>query len=170
MLFSAYAIGGMLNSLYTYAFGPSIAMYLSESNASKETKITYLSVFSLVVLALLVVILPDMFSAISQQYSFFLRAIGFSLIGGGIMIIAQRKRIHILQISKDSVFVPDVMANILIISSAPFIFYLFGREYLSMLFLWNADPLRAADRGPGTDLRAAHGSDVGAEPADPVRA
>jgi len=138
MLFSAYAIGGMLNSVYTYALGPSLAMQGVRGGASGEARVTYWVVLALTVVGGLCVFLSLIGSPDDSSATLFLMTIGFSLIGGGIMILAQRRRIRIVQIKKESVFVPDVFANILIIATVPFAFYMFGRDILAVLFLWNA--------------------------------
>ncbi|NIP30747.1 MAG: hypothetical protein GTO02_12670, partial [Candidatus Dadabacteria bacterium] len=138
ILFSAYAIGGMLNSIYTYALGPSIAMRLANHNVEKERKFTWMSVSFLVISGLLIVLFSLYAFTDIHETEFFIQAIGYSLIGGGIMILAQRKRIHILQLEKESVFVHDVLSNILIIATLPFAFYLLGKDILAVLFLWNA--------------------------------
>lgn len=138
MLFSAYAIGGMLNSVYTYALGPSIAMRLGEHNKKAEIQFIYLCFILLVISGLFIVFL-SMYNIIGHEDDgLFIYAIGYSLIGGGIMILAQRQRIHILQVRKENVFVPDLLSNILVVATVPFAFYIFGREILTTLFLWSA--------------------------------
>ena len=43
-----------------------------------------------------------------------------------------------LQVEKVSVFVPDVLANILIVATLPLIAHTFGNDILPAIFLWNA--------------------------------
>jgi len=68
----------------------------------------------------------------------FMYAIGFSLIGGGVMILAQRQRLYISQVCNKDVFVPDAQSNILLIGSIPFAYYVFGMEVVATYFLWSA--------------------------------
>jgi len=136
ILFSAYAIGGMLNSLYTFALGPSQVF-------NKQSETGY-SRFINIAVALLVVTGTGLsiFSYIADTGAansyFFHKSIGFSMIGGGIMILAQQRRIYMLQVFNTSVFVQDVVANILIVSTLPIAFSIFGIEALPAIFLWNA--------------------------------
>jgi len=139
LLFSAYAIGGMISSIYTYALGPSLAARKDERSSIKEWNVTRLVLLVLVLLGALIALLsPYITQSELPETQYYYLAIGLSLIGSSIMLLAQRKRIHMLQIDKDSVFVPDVLANILIISTVPFAYYLLGPKVLSGLFLWNA--------------------------------
>jgi glycosyltransferase involved in cell wall biosynthesis len=138
LLFSAYAIGGMINSIYTYALGPSIAAKMKENGSIKERKITTSIVCLLFLLGAAIAIFSIYFTQFELNninYSF---TLGLSLIGSGIMLVAQRRRIHILQKDRNSVFMPDVLANILIILSVPCAYYFIGENALSGLFLWNS--------------------------------
>ena len=138
LLFSAYAIGGVINSFYTYALGPSIARKITEYNRHKEVLIT-IKIFAVVVLAglcvLLISLTYDFTDGINKLY---LSTIGFSIIGSAIMLLAQRQRIFLLQKDDENVFVPDVIINIIVISSVPFAFYLFGHKVLAVIFLWSS--------------------------------
>ncbi len=138
LLFSAYAIGGMINSVYTYALGPTLAAKSNQNNDNRNSSSMRLILTALMSLGLFIALLSYGTSSGLSETQFYFLSIGLSLIGSGIMLLAQRKRIHILQHDLDSVFVPDVLANILIIATVPFAFYLLGSEILSALFLWNA--------------------------------
>ncbi len=139
LLFSAYAIGGMINSVYTYALGPTLAAKSNLNSNNRNWNILKIVLITLMSLGVLIALLSTYNSeADLSETQFYYLAIGLSLIGSGIMLLAQRKRIHMIQIDKDSVFVPDVLANILIISTVPFAFYLLGSKVLPSLFLWNA--------------------------------
>lgn len=138
MLFSAFAIGGMLNAIYTYAVGPSLISKQGGQTVASADRITLFIVAAHFLMGILFILVAIM-GLIEESFStFFLQSIGVSVIGGGIMILAQRRRMVILQIQKNSVFAPDVLANILIISTVPFAFYLLGPDILAGLFLWNA--------------------------------
>jgi len=54
------------------------------------------------------------------------------------MILAQRRRLYLLQVLKCDVFVPDALANILLITSVPYIYYLIGETSFTIFFLWSA--------------------------------
>jgi len=138
MLFSAYAIGGMLNAIYTYALGPSLALQERESGRNGSSKLLKLIVGGLLLLGLSLVAVSNLSTLFSSESQLFSMTIGFSLMGGGIMILAHRCRIHMLQTLNVSPFVPDVLSNILLVASVPFVFFLFGAKALALLFLWSA--------------------------------
>lgn len=131
-MFTAYALGGMFSSLYTYAFGPTVIQ--RESNRTWEV----LAIFFLFCFFIgIAIILLSGYSSFNIYSPLFLSGIGYSIIGGGIMLIAQRQRLLIIQISKKDVFVPDALANILLIASIPFAYYTFGTITFVVLFLWS---------------------------------
>ncbi len=137
LLFSAFAIGGMINSVYTYALGPTLSAKFANATHNKERIFTFCLVFTLIVTGILLTLFGWWKTGISS-YAYYTIAVGWSLIGGGIMLVAQRRRIHILQNQKNSVFIQDVLANILIIATVPFAYILMGESALTVLFLWNS--------------------------------
>ena len=132
-MFAAYALGGIMSSVYVYALGPTLVM----KNSQGSQKPLFLSVLFCVISGLLV-ILFGMFLDIEFYEPMFINAVGISLIGGGVMILAQKQRLLILQVFKNDVFVPDALTNILLIGSIPFAFFVFGRESIAFFFLWSA--------------------------------
>jgi len=139
LLFSAYAIGGMINAVYAYALGPTIVARTNGNSSIQEWNFTKLVLLLLVMSGSLIALFSTYFIEFKlPETQFYCLAIGFSLIGSGIMLLSQKKRIQMLQIDKESVFVPDVLANILIISSVPILYYLLGYQVLIILFLLNS--------------------------------
>ncbi len=139
VLFSAYAIGGMVNSVYTYAIGPTLRMQVEPKSGVNEAKYTYFMVLFLIVIGLIIISLPNLsIDSFIINDTLFIYGIGYSLIGAGLMIMAQRRRIYMLQTQGLSVFVPDVLANITIIAIVPLVFFMFGQEWFATLFLLNS--------------------------------
>jgi hypothetical protein len=136
LLFSAYAAGGMISSLYTYALGPSLLLIGEPRMNQRIKQLTWATVMILLLIGATVVFLAP--SGLDREGGLLATAVGFSLIGGGIMMLAQKKRIVILQVENRNVFVPDILANILLIATVPFAFYLFREKSLVILFLWSA--------------------------------
>lgn len=133
-LFTAFAIGGMLNSIYTYVIGPSLI-----SKETKKSKKTFKVVLiSCTVLGIAIIFLSEIISTILVSNVLFFQALGFSLVGSAIMMISQRQRMVLLQIQQESVFVPDVLTNVLIISIIPLFFYIAGTKALGTLFFCSA--------------------------------
>lgn len=156
-LFTAFAIGGALGSLFAAGLGPSLVLH--EQKTGQRQIPEWLSVaLVLTTLAGLAVIwvsyfLPNLDALTGKDGSFW-RAVGLSLIGGVVMVFAQRQRLRDLQNgTEENVFAPDVLVNILIVAIIPFAFFSFDRDGLSWLYLfnavvalafyWMADPSRA---------------------------
>lgn len=137
-LFSAFAVGGMLSSIYTQAIGPSLIFHKSRNEFKGGEFILTVFVALMLFLGCGIAILPYILDTIPSDKLLFISAIGLSLIGGAIMIMAQRIKTQKMQIDKESVFVPDVLSNVLLIGIMPFSYYLVGPEMLSALFLLSA--------------------------------
>jgi len=132
-MFSAYALGGITSALYTYTVGPSLIL----ENRPRSLKPLIFIVSFLVGSGSLIILTKAFWS--EMIYSpIFLSTIGYSIIGGGLMILAQRRRLYLLQVLKCDVFVPDALANILLITSVPYIYYLIGETSFTIFFLWSA--------------------------------
>lgn len=141
-LYTAFAIGGLTGSVFANALGASIALH--EQRGGKR----YFPRLLRHVLNLSLLIGIFIFIAAFQKFSvlswtgksyFFWEATGLAMIGGVVMVYAQRVRFRLLQHDEEhDVFGPDVLMNILIIALVPFVFYLFGKEAMSSLYLLNS--------------------------------
>ena len=132
-MFSAYAIGGVLSSLYVYALGPTLVLREQHGN-NRALSLIVIGCFLLGGL----LIASSLFWDQLIYAPIFVNAIGFSLVGGGVMILAQRQRLYILQVHNQDVFVPDALSNILLIGLIPFVYYLVGVEIVPAFFLLSA--------------------------------
>ena len=132
-IFTAYALGGLASSIYIYVIGPTII----SKNKNKSEKIVLRSSVALIA-AGLALALVSRFVEQNLFSSLFVDAVIFSIVGGGVMLLAQHKKLHIIHIFDKDVFIPDTLSNILFLSSVPFVFYYFGSGSLSFLFLWSA--------------------------------
>lgn len=131
-MFTAYALGGVVSALYTYALGPTLLL------RGKNNKTPIILFVLITVIIGSAVCLLTYFWGSEFSSRLFVYAIGFSLMGGGIMLWAQRRRLYLLQVAKKDVFVPDALINILIIVSIPFFYYAFGEASFAIFFLWSA--------------------------------
>ena len=136
-LFAAFAIGGIISSVFVQAIGPSIVAHISSINRSSLSKYFHVTNFIFALIGLIIVIFTwNKFDVnfIGKQ-SYFFEAIGYSLIGSALMIYAQYFRLKLLQEHENyDVYGPDVLINILFIVSVPFLMYIFGKYILSSLF------------------------------------
>jgi hypothetical protein len=138
-LYTAFAIGGLTGSVFANALGASIALHEERSGRR------YFPPFLRHILNLTLLVGISVFVIANMQLlnlewtgksALFWQATGLSMVGGVIMVYAQRVRFSLLQSDEEhDVFGPDVLMNILIIASVPFVFYLLGVEALSFLYL-----------------------------------
>jgi hypothetical protein len=141
-LYTAYAIGGFLGNAYLNALGPTLAH--REGVDGKRFFPDWLKalLFCLLFAGASLFIIAERnvgSSALFGKPSFFWSATGLSMIGGSLMVLAQRIRISVLQLAGDrDVFGPDLIINLLIIAVVPFAFHLLGREVLKTLYLINS--------------------------------
>lgn len=137
--YAAFAIGGMLGSIFAQAIGPTVVLHETrEGSAKLPAWLKAAASFSLLLGTVIWVVATSgpQLLAWTGKPSLFWLATAFSLIGGAIMIVAWRYRLRILQKhAEGDVFGPDVLTNILIVASIPYLFYLFGVNALAPLYL-----------------------------------
>jgi hypothetical protein len=141
-LYTAYAIGGFVGGVYLHAVGPTLAHHESFTGKIFFPKWLKICLFFLSITGVSLFVFAEgtieSFPLLGKSL-FFWSAIGLSMIGGSLLVLAQRIRISLLQLSKDrDVFGPDLIINIFIIAFVPFSFHLFGKDILKALFLYNA--------------------------------
>lgn len=142
-LFSAFALGGILGAVFSQALGPTMVRH--EQRSAGPGRLVRLFNLMLVALLLaglgllaLVWSLPQVLDW-TQKGQLFWLAVGCSLVGGVVMVLAQRIRLRIIQddVGGD-VFGSDILANILLVASIPFVFYGLGVNALALLYLLGA--------------------------------
>lgn len=142
-LFSAFALGGILGAVFSQALGPTLVRHEQRAvNQGLLLKIFNL-MLKLVLLAGVALVasvwsLPHMLDWTLKSQLFWL-AVGCSLVGGVVMVFAQRIRLRILQddVGGD-VFGSDLLANILLVACIPFMFYGLGVNAMALLYLLGA--------------------------------
>ncbi|WP_150638292.1 hypothetical protein [Pseudomonas fluorescens] len=141
--FSAFALGGILGSVFALALGPTLVRH--EGDSSRVVHMVRILNCMLAVsfglgilLAGLSIFNPDVLLWTGKSSLFWL-AVGSSLIGGVVMVRAQRVRLRLLQGAqgKDT-FGADILTNILLVGCAPFLYYILGVEALSGVYLLGA--------------------------------
>lgn len=142
-LFSAFALGGILGAVFSQALGPT--MVRQEQIAGVPSRLLRLFNLMLVVVLLAGVVLTASVWSLphlldwTQKSQLFWLAVGCSLMGGAVMVQAQRIRLRILQddVGGD-VFGSDMLSNILLVACIPFVFYGVGVNALAVLYLLGA--------------------------------
>ena len=156
-LYTAFAIGGILGSIFAQGVGPSLV--LNEKNTGNRNfppllrwtlALTTLTGLGLITASRFV---PTLAGVAAKSPSLWLAA-GISLIGGVVMVFAQRQRLRDLQRgTQEDVFAQDVLVNMLVVFLVPGIYFFFGptgfswlylcSATLALVFYWMADPDRA---------------------------
>lgn len=159
-LYTAFSIGGLIGSVFATAIGPS--MVLHEQRIGIRYSPLWLRITLLAAATLGVVLVGASLMWSSGWFlktAFFWQAAGLSLVGGVVMVFAQRERLRLLQGDKDDdVFAPDVLLNILIVTFVPFVFFLAGPGWLGTVYLFNAMLAMAIYRA--TIFTESHGAGI----------
>jgi len=138
-LFTAFSAGGMISSVYERVMGPSMMFF---HKAHRSQKMARLSRFIMIVTVACGVVFSGIYfcgwevSLLSYKPAYFWGAMGLSVIGGVIMLYAQKIKIGLIQNSfVNDIFAPDLLVNIFLIIAVPVFFYGFGTESLIWMFL-----------------------------------
>jgi hypothetical protein len=141
-LFTAFALGGLIGSLFAQILGPSVVQYESRNRNNYFT--TRMDLF----LILYCVGGVALFFAayfnlgilmMAGKSSIFWCTVGASMVGGVIMVYAQHSRCRLLQTSSEAnLFGPDVFINIIVLACVPYLFYIVSYQALTILYLINA--------------------------------
>ena len=141
-LFTAFAIGGILGTVFAQALGPTLVFHAKQGSVSDLPGWLRACLLASVGTGIALVFASVVGSQVlveTGKPAMFWSATGASLIGGAVMVFAQRFRLRLLQHHEDgNAFGPDVLTNIFIVACVPYVYYLLGVEAMSYLFLINA--------------------------------
>ena len=144
-LFAAFAIGGVMGSIVCVGLGPSIALYTKNNSSFQLFRYPmYLTatLWGCSILGLVVSLLAFLDSSFfdwTHKDVFFWKAIGFSLVGSAIMARAQLLRSKLLiHDDEQNLFGSDVLANIGIVASVPFLYQIYGVDAITGMSLVGA--------------------------------
>jgi len=137
-LFTAFAIGGIIPTLFSQALLPTLIRNLgSAAMPSRGWLVTFLAAILAGGVVVLAIDEPAWLLDLGRPPIFWL-ATGLSVSGGAFMTVAAFFRAHLIQNDDLEVFGPDVMANVLIVSLIPFVYFTFGVKSLAGLYLLSA--------------------------------
>lgn len=142
-LFAAFAIGGILGTVFAQALGPTLVHHEGQGRAASRlerllARSMQLSLLTGLSLAALALWQPALLDWTGKDGLFWL-AVGCSLVGGVVMVHAQRTRLRILQDgSGRDVFGSDLLANMLLIGCVPLLYFSIGPAALPFLYLLGA--------------------------------
>lgn len=141
-LYTAFAIGGLTGSVFANSLGASIALHEQRSGKRHFPMLVKLPLNLSLIMGMLIFVGASLHLPVlnwTGKTYFFWQATGLSLVGGVVMVYAQRIRFRLLQQDEyRDVYGPDVMMNILLITSIPFVYYLFNIQAMAALYLLSA--------------------------------
>lgn len=134
-LFTAFAIGGMIPTIYGQALAPTLAHRFGASGLPKWLLAIPATMLLLAAgITALALEEPAWLLAVGRSPIFWL-AVGLSIGGGSIMSVAVALRTRLIQQAGGrEIFGPDLLANALIATSVPFVFYVLGSHSLAGLY------------------------------------
>ena len=141
-LYTAFAMGSVMGSVFATALGPSLVLHELRSGERHFPTALKMSL-GLWFVGGTALFVGSEFAIGALDWmgksSFFWGATGLSMIGGVVMVFAQRIRLRLLQLSVgNDVYGPDVLINILILVSVPYLYYVVGKDALMALYLLSA--------------------------------
>lgn len=141
-LFTAFAIGGIFGSIFANAIGATIVFNEEKSGIKNFPWYINIGLFCFAIFGLVIFVVSSLDrypSLLEFKSPFFHQALGLSMIGGVIMIFAQKFRFRLLHgDSEHDVFGPDILINIGLIASIPFAYFIFGKPVLTGLYFYSA--------------------------------
>jgi len=142
LLFTGFALGSLLGSMFTYGFGPSMALSEHQSGSLGMPLMLKRILAATAGIGLIITLCfsaPVLSQVLSADHLLVWKTLGISLVGSVVMVFAQRQRLRDLQHgTQEDVFAPDVLVNIIIVIFIPTIFFVFGLHGLTWLYLFNA--------------------------------
>lgn len=138
-LYAAFAIGGLAGSVFANVLGASVALHEQRTGKPYFPSPIKIILFLLILLGAALFLMARLdfgMLALANKSPFFIQAVGLSLMGGSIMVYAQRIRFRVLQSrGENDIFGPDVIVNMLIVAAVPILFELYSVDALSGLYL-----------------------------------
>jgi len=138
-LFTAFAIGGIVPTIFGQALAPTLLRRFGPSVLQSR----WLAAFPIAMLVaaggfvMLAIAEPAWLVDVGRSSVFWL-ATGLSIAGGAVMIVAALLRASLIHSDDEEVFGPDLLANILLVISIPLIYFTFGPKSLAGLYMLSA--------------------------------
>ena len=136
VLFTAFALGSLVPTIFGQALAPTLIHRRGQGRLPYSLATVPAGLVLLgVALSIVALRYPHLIPHTSQMPAFWL-ATGLSIVGGAVMSVASLLRTRLLhEKGGQDVFGPDLLANVLIATSVPFVFYVFGKQSLVGLYL-----------------------------------
>lgn len=140
LLFTAFALGGLIPTVFGQALAPTLMRKYGTANRLPPLLLLIPGVMLVAGFGIVtgITVNPDWTPAIQLPPPFMLAA-GLSLCGGAVMSVAALVRTRLIHGDDGrEVFGPDLLANVLLTSCVPFAYYAFGTVSFSGLYLFGA--------------------------------
>lgn len=140
LLFTAFALGGLIPTVFGQALAPTLMRRYGTANRLPPLLLLIPGVMLVAGFGIVtgITVNPDWTPAIQLPPPFMLAA-GLSLCGGAVMSVAALVRTRLIHGDDGrEVFGPDLLANVLLTSCVPFAYYAFGTVSFSGLYLFGA--------------------------------
>jgi hypothetical protein len=141
LLFTAFILGSFPASLFANVLGPSLALQEARSDGRRLGNLRSVGTAFMAVAgaSIAVVVLGTGLTDWLGKPNYFWLGLGFSLVGGAIMIGAQTIRLRMFdQRTGDLLFGPDVLRNLTVVVLGPLLFRLGGPNVLAGLYFATA--------------------------------
>ncbi|HVY06720.1 MAG TPA: hypothetical protein VHB46_12155 [Burkholderiales bacterium] len=129
-LFSAFAMGSFVGSFFANIVGPSLLV----GRDKLQGPIVYL-LWAWAAVGGVLAAMPH----------FYWRAVGLSIVGGAVMILAQCSRIRLMR-TQDTLG-PDLISHLMLVFCVPYFYFQWGQDGMAALYLANAGLLYVFYRG-----------------------
>ena len=141
-LFAAFAIGSFPGSMFANILGPSVSLHEERVGRSRLPKFLTLATVAYLVGGVALLVLhwaaPASLGAIGRPPLFW-AALGWSLVGGATMVVAQRVRLQLFS-ERDgrTVFGADLLMHVCLIAAVPALYTIGRADGFAYLYLLNA--------------------------------
>ncbi len=141
-LFAAFAVGSFLGTIFANVLGASFSLHEERSGRAYLPGALWAAMLFYLVAGTAILaathFAPNVIES-SRRTPFFWQAMGWSLLGGVMMLVAQRGRVRLLAAGRgDDVFGADVLIHILLIAAVPALYATGSDGRLTMLYALNA--------------------------------
>ncbi len=140
-LYTAFALGSFVGSVFANVLGPSLLWHQTRTGQRSGSWLHRGVLPAMVLLGAAILLLAVNLhgATLLGRPPAFWEAMGLSLMGGAVMLVAQRLRLGLLQdAAGSSVFGADMMINLLLLVAVPLCYTLFGADGLTGLYALNA--------------------------------
>ncbi len=138
-MFTAFAIGGLLPTVFGQALAPTLAHQFGTSVLPRHLLHVSAAMFLIGAAVAATGVMDPVWLSWSGHSSVFWLAVGLSISGGAVMMVAAALRTRLIhRAGAKEVFGADLLSNVLIATCVPFVYYILGPKALAGLYALSA--------------------------------